>query len=93
MIRKAIIRKGIFIALGFVFIYYFVFGSRGIVEYLKLRQEIRQEEQKVQKFRDEIHTLSTQITDWQQNPLKMETVARHDLGMGFTNEIVYLLPR
>ncbi len=73
--------------------YYIVWGKRGVNTFKTISKEIDQEKEKVKKVEDEIKHLKTIIALWQTDEFELEKLARMDLQMGTTNEIVYLLPK
>jgi cell division protein FtsB len=81
------------ISIGFSVTYYIVFGSRGVIEYLSAKQQIRKTHNTIARLEHNIHRLKNSIFLYQQNPFEMEKVARYDFDMGHTNEMVYLLPK
>lgn len=71
---------------------YIILGKRGVVEYLKLKNELKVELEEVKAMELKLAQLQTQIKEWETNPLEFEKVAREDLQMAFTNEIMYHIP-
>lgn len=73
--------------------YYIVWGKRGVNAFKEISKEIDLEKDKIKKVEDEIKHLRTIIALWQTDDFELEKLARMDLQMGTTNEVVYLLPK
>jgi|WetSurMetagenome_2_1015567.scaffolds.fasta_scaffold37858_4 cell division protein FtsB len=93
MDRSTLLRHSITISLGFVIGYYVFFGPRGLIEYFKLKSHINKEKMKISRLEKNIGKLQSAINRNQTNPYELEKVARYDFDMGYTNELVYLLPK
>jgi len=90
---KDALRLSMVISIGFGITYYIVFGSRGVVEYVKAKHSIAKTQNNIARLEKNIHHLQNSILLYQNNPFEMEKVARYDFDMGRTNEMVYLLPK
>lgn len=91
MNRGDMIRNGITISLGLAVAYYFLLGPYSVHQYIKSKMVIAHKKERIAQLTHEIDTLQTATTAWAQNPSSAQTIARHDLGMGYTNEVVYLV--
>jgi cell division protein FtsB len=92
MNMKRYIQQGMLLACVGCIGAYIILGKRGVVEYLKLKKELNTELQEVRAMELKLAQLQTQIKEWETNPLEFEKVAREDLQMAFTNEIMYHFP-
>ncbi len=90
---KRIIGTGLFIACSGAALYFACFGKHGLVAYYKLRAACAKKEQRISQMHKEIALLKHENNAWQENPLKKESFLRYELGMGFTNELVYLVKK
>jgi cell division protein FtsB len=92
MQKKSVVRTIIFSGLSLTLGFYIIFGKRGVKEYLRLKQEIEQEKKMIALVEQEIHHLENKIDRWSDDQFEHEKIAREDLQMGCTNELVYLTP-
>ncbi|MFA5306691.1 MAG: septum formation initiator family protein [Candidatus Babeliales bacterium] len=92
MDHHALIRTAMLISCTFVVGAYIIFGPRGTVEYLKKRQHVAQTQQKIATLENSITNLSQTLITYQHHPFALEKSARYDYCMGYTNEIVYIVP-
>jgi cell division protein FtsB len=93
MSKKNFIHNGIMISSVFVIGYFLFFAKHGVVDYYKLKNQIKKQTQKINRLNNEIHALQADIKQYQENPYETEKVARYDFGVGYTNEMVYLLKK
>lgn len=89
---KTLIQHIIFLLLLCGAALYFVFGKKGIRSYVSLKQEFDQEKERVVNLEQEIEQINQTIKKWQKDSFEKERIARQDLSMSFTNELVYLTP-
>ncbi len=93
MAHSTLIRHSITISLGFVLGYYIFFGQRGLIEYFKLKSHINKKKARIAQLEKNISKLQTTIQQCQTVPFELEKVARYDFDMGYTNELVYIIPK
>ncbi len=92
MDHHALIRTAMLISCTFVIGAYIILGPRGTVEYFRKRQHVAQTQQKITALENSITKLSQALTTYQHHPFALEKSARYDYCMGYTNEMVYILP-
>jgi len=85
-------QKIIFISLCTLLCFYVIFSKRGVREYLRKQHEIEQEKLAVVDIEKTIENLKTKIQAWKKEDFEHERMARQDLNMGYTNELVYKVP-
>ena len=88
MILHSLVIIGICTSYG----YYLMFGKKGITQYTRLRKETDSEKQFVAKLEEEINELSNALHVWKHEEIAKEHMAREDLQMSYTNELIYLIP-
>lgn len=71
---------------------YILFGKRGMSEYFALKQELETELNYVHEMEQTYIQLQAHATAWEENSFELEKQARHDLQMGYTNELLYYFP-
>jgi cell division protein FtsB len=78
---------------GFVFFCcsFFVFGEYGIVRHFSINKELYEKQRELSSLSDEIKALKQELVSWKTDPYYMEKIAREELGMGYKDEVVYLL--
>ena len=91
MVVKRIVASGLFLAALGAAVYFACCGKYGLGAYFKLLAGCKKREQRIAALTKEIATLKSDIKEWQENPLQQEAFARYDLGMSYTNELVYLI--
>jgi len=69
--------------------YYACMSKHGIFACYRLRKACAKRERRIGKVTREIAWLKQENKEWQENPFKKEAFARLELGMGYTNELVY----
>jgi len=79
----------ILITLATLLILYIFFSKRGIRHYFELQKTIVEDTQQVIELEQTIAELKEKIDVWQKENFEQELMARQDLNMGFTNELVY----
>ncbi len=67
--------------------------NQGIRTYQTLMKEYNQEKAHVETLEKKISDIKQNIDSWQTNSIERERIARQDLGMSFTNELVYIIPQ
>ncbi len=88
---KDIMQKSVALSMCFLVAYYIIFGPKGVHEYIKLTLNINKQKKIITQLQQDIDYLHTATTQWQNNPFIAQHAARYDLGLGYTNELVYLL--
>lgn len=71
---------------------YILFGKRGISEYFSLKQEVEKELNYIHTMEQTYMQLQAHAAAWEENSFELEKQARHDLQMGYTNELLYYFP-
>lgn len=89
---KNFFRMIILFGLGVLFLYSIAFSKMGIKSYLKVKNEIEIEKNKMLEIESEIKKLEQDIYCWNSSDFELEKMARQDLQMGYPGEHVYLLP-
>jgi cell division protein FtsB len=92
MDHHSLIRNATLISIAFVVGAYLIFGSRGILEYYKKRLLVMRKQEKITHLEKSIKTLSQTADFYKHHPFALEKSARHDFCMGYTNEMVYVVP-
>ncbi len=72
--------------------YYFIFSQYGLVSYWSMCKKIKKEHTKIAQLKQEITSLKNNL-ETADTPFEKETIARCDYGMGYTNELVYVMPK
>jgi cell division protein FtsB len=70
-----------------------VFGPRGVLHMLRLKDEVRQLEEGNQQLKAENFALRREIDKLKSNPKYLEDKAREELGLAKGNELVYELKK
>jgi cell division protein FtsB len=91
MKKKNILQISFFISLCSLASTYLWKSKQGIFTYLNLKKEHRQETIDVQAIEYKNNELRQKINQWNNDSFEKEKVVRQDLGMSFTNELVYLI--
>lgn len=93
MKAKNIIRGLFALSLCCVTFIYFWRGDHGLRTYLNLKKEVLQEASTVKALEDNINGIKQKIAQWNTDSFEKEKIARQDLSMSYTNELVYLTPK
>gem|GEM_PF-2370632 len=72
---------------------YIVVGKRGVMQYISLQDELAAEVEYVRKMEQTCAQLQAHAAAWEENSFELEKLARQDLQMGYTNEIMYYFPQ
>jgi cell division protein FtsB len=70
-----------------------VFGQRGVMHMLRLKDEVRKLEEHNQQLKAENLLLHKEIEKLKNNPKYLEDKARDELGLAKENELVYELKK
>ena len=73
-------------------VYYLITGQNGIQKYYHLHKELIDEQKKIATLEEKINTLKAHITLWNSSTFEHEKIARQDLSMSYTNELIFLTP-
>lgn len=73
-------------------VYYLVTGPKGFQKYRMLKREVLVENNNIAQLTETINQMQTNIDTWNNTPFEREKIARQDLSMSFTNELVFLTP-
>jgi cell division protein FtsB len=84
-------KKYIFFACLMLAGYYACTGQHGLFAFIKLKRLCLQQQERIIAMQKEITWLQAENKAWQENPFKKEEFARLELGMGYTNELMYQL--
>lgn len=71
---------------------YIVVGKRGVMQYISLQEELAAEIEYVKKMEQTCAQLQAHAATWEENSFELEKLARQDLHMGYTNEVMYYFP-
>lgn len=69
-----------------------ILESEGLPRYLALRAELQQTRDRNSQLRDEVLQLNEQVGQLRNDPRAIERIARDDLGMLRSDEIVFQFP-
>ena len=89
---KTIAQGSFFLSLCCIAIIYLWQSNQGLHSYLKLKKEFQDEVSNVQELEHNINDIKQKIEQWHTDSFEQEKIARQDLGMSFTNELVYVTP-
>lgn len=90
--KPSLTQKLFFITLCTLLGCYIVFSKRGIREYLHIKDDIDKTKQNIVTMEATIESLKEKIVAWKKEDFEQEKLARQELNMGFTNELVYKVP-
>lgn len=90
--------KGLLTIAPFLFIiscisYSIIWGEHGWLGYCSLKKHNTKEVEHIDHLFETIKKLKVSIKNYEQDPFFTERTARCDLSLGYTNELVYLLPQ
>ncbi|MFA6263681.1 MAG: septum formation initiator family protein [Candidatus Babeliales bacterium] len=92
MDHNSFIRNATLISVAVVIGAYLIFGSRGMLEYYKKRLLVLRKQEKIAHLEKEVIQLSGTSEAYRHHPFSLEKSARYDFCMGYTNEMVYVVP-
>ena len=75
-----------------IFGYTCFYGRHGIQNLHLLAEQKQKMEEKIVHQEQAIAKIATEITDWQENPFLYERIAREQLHMARSHEILYHVP-
>ncbi len=78
--------KSIFLVLLVIAILFLLFNSQGIIKYFKLKSEINELDEKIEKTQSEIKRLTMEIDSLKTSDKKIEKIAREKYHMKRPNE-------
>src|SRR5574341_2184174 len=90
--RQRTVRQGLWVvggAIGAVLAVSFFFSEMGLLKYLSMQDHARQLEQEIRGIEKTNAELRTEISRLQQDPARIEEVARERLGFVRKGETVY----
>lgn len=93
MYRKNLISNFVFLSLCITAIYYIGWSQSGISKFLQLKNKIQQEREKNVAIEADITGLKQKLNALNNDSFEVEKIARQDLNLGYTNELVYVLPK
>jgi cell division protein FtsB len=88
---KDLVYKFALSGFGLFCCFFFIFGEYGIVRHFSVNKELHEKQRELSSLSDEIKALKQELLSWKADPYYMEKVAREELGMGYKDEVVYLL--
>lgn len=91
MKTKHFIQGALLIMLGAGMTHYIISNPNGLRAQKKLSQTLALEHNKVDSLKQNIAALEQEINSWQENTIHRERIARQDLHMSYTDEIVYFI--
>lgn len=93
MSLKLFFQNTLLILVSVVIGYYSVFGPQGIVTYGALKQQLDKEKRDLVRLNKNINVLKQTISKHHSSQFELEKIARYDFCMGYTNELIYVLPK
>ncbi|MBX9830685.1 septum formation initiator family protein [Candidatus Babeliales bacterium] len=91
MQKKHLIQGALLLMLGIGMGHYLVFNPNGLQMQKRLKATIAQEQTKVDDLKQKIAALEQELTTWREDSFYQEKLAREDLLMSYTNEMVYFI--
>jgi len=88
-------RRVLFTALWFVvasLLFNFLFGDRGLIQGIRQRHALARIQEEVRTLQVENATLAADVRALRQDPWRVETIAREELGLTRPGEILFLFP-
>ena len=76
-----------------VFAYFLIFSGIGLVAYGREKKQLVIKQKELATLEKEIGTLEQELGAWKNDSFELEKLARQDLCMGYTDEIIYILPK
>ncbi len=92
MNHKILFNNAFFICLCFIIAYYFFSSARSIVDFYSKKQTIKKQQEKIGHLKNDITYLNYSLKNQKKNAFELERIARYDLDLGRTNELVYIVP-
>lgn len=92
MILKDYIKAAMLFSFAIVMGGYIVLGKKGIAQYFLLKDELEKELSYVHEMEKKYIELQNDAIAWQEDSFEFEKIARDDLQMAFTNEMLYYFP-
>lgn len=92
MNNKTILNNAFLICLSFIVAYYFFSSARSIVVFYNKKQIIKRQQKKIECLKNDITHLDHTLKIQGKNMFELERIARYDLDLGRTNELVYVEP-
>jgi cell division protein FtsB len=92
MDHHSLIRNATLISIAFIITAYLICGPHGMLTYYKNRLLVMRKQEKIAHLERTITTLSHTVDTCQHHPFALEKSARYDYGMGYTNEMIYIVP-
>ncbi len=93
MNKKIFFRRTLVIGCAAASAYYLVWGPHGIAQYYIANQRLWREQHKIERLNNDIALLQSSITRSKDSSFEIEKVARYDLSLGYTNEVICVLPK
>ena len=93
MEKKLFFRRTIVIGCILISTYYVVWGPHGLARYATTNQRLTCEQDKINRLQKDIALLKNSVARSTDSSFEIEKVARYDLSLGYTNEVICVLPR
>lgn len=93
MKTKTLIHGLFFLSLCCITLIYFWKSDYGLRSYINLHKEVQQEEDNVHSLEDAIKNIKQKTAQWNTDSFEKEKIARQDLSLSYTNELVYITPK
>ena len=91
MQKKHFVQGALLLMLGAGMGHYLIFNPNGLQAQKRLKATIAQEQSQVDGLKQKIATLEQELTTWRKDCFYQEKLAREDLHMSYTNEMVYFI--
>lgn len=91
MQKKHLVQGALLLMLGASMGHYLIFNQHGLQAQKKLKNTIAHEQNKVDDLKQKVAVLEQELTAWKEDSFHQEKLAREDLHMSYTNEMVYFI--
>ncbi len=85
--------KSIYLAFLIIAILFLLFNDQGVIKYFKLKAEIKELDEEIEKSRNEIKRLTLEIDSLKHSNKKIEKIAREKYHMKRPNEEEFLIEK
>jgi cell division protein FtsB len=89
---RRVVRLYVFSIIFVLAVAHFFFGENGLVEHRLLKNQLDFEELKAARLNCRVDDLKNIVADWHDSDLPRERLAREELCMSFTNELICITP-
>ncbi len=87
------ILKSIFLVLLVIAILFLLFNDQGIIKYFKLKSELNELDEKIEKSKSELKRLTLEIDSLKNSDKKIEEIAREKYHMKRPNEEEFIIEK